>query len=181
MLREHRFDGLIRRLESRYPGHRSLVEEAALEAVARVVRQIEANDISNLSAYMYKVADTYVRGELRMRVNREASLEELAESANDFDPPAALAHDETPDELSGRTGEDLLAGLKAMTATWNDNIRVVTNLVLEHTFKDDYDWMTAEDLAQEATAILGEKVSPQTATMWKSRGLGRLRERFDFD
>ncbi|CCI51683.1 hypothetical protein BN13_1140006 [Nostocoides jenkinsii Ben 74] len=41
--------------------------------------------------------------------------------------------------------------------------------------------MTADDLAQEVTAILGIDVSPATASMWKSRGLQRLRAHFNFD
>jgi hypothetical protein len=41
--------------------------------------------------------------------------------------------------------------------------------------------MTADDLAQEASAILGIEVSAATASMWKARGLKRLREHFNFD
>jgi hypothetical protein len=181
MLRDRRFDGLVARLCAQFPGHRQLAEDAACEAVARVLKQIESNEIPSLTSYMYKVATNYMSKVLTKQSGRETSLEGRKEVNPEFDVEAELGAERTPGALDERIGADLVRNLKSVTATWNDNIRVITNLVLEHAFADDYDWMTAEDLAQEASAILGEEMSSQTATMWKSRGLKRIREHFNFD
>ena len=163
MLADRRLDGLIQRLNARYPGHRQLAEDAACHAVVKILEQISSTEIRSVGAYLYQVADNHIRRTLGGVV---PPLD-----IDDFDPKA----DEPPDALEGA---DLLRLLKNATALWNDNIRVVTNLVLDHTFLDDYDWMTAEDLADEASAILSEEVSAASASMWKSRGLTRLRELF---
>lgn len=181
MLRDHRFDGLVARLCAQFPGHRQLAEDAACEAVARVLKQIERNEIPSITSYMYKVAINYMNKVLMKRGDHETSLEGRQEISPDFDIEAELPAERTPGALDTDIGAELLRDLKKVTGTWNDNVRVITNLVLEHAFADDYDWMTAEDLAQEASAILGEEMSPQTATMWKSRGLKRIREHFNFD
>jgi hypothetical protein len=181
MLRDRRFDGLIGRLSVQFPGHLQLAEEAACEAVARVLHQIERNDIPNVTAYLYKVATNYLNKALTKRGIHETSLDGKQEFDPEFDIEAELPAERTPGALEDHVGDDLLRDLKLVTAAWNDNVRVITNLVLEHAFADDYDWMTAEDLAQEASAILGVEMSPQTATMWKSRGLKRIRDHFNFD
>jgi DNA-directed RNA polymerase specialized sigma24 family protein len=185
MLVDRRLDGMVRALESRFHGHSQLAEEAVLEAIARVLRQIEHNEIPHVLTYIQKVATNYIKKEL-VKLNQVGgaidSLDGRLESdENGWEPEAELSNDDTPGRLDEQVGRDLLDGLKALTATWNDNIRVVTNLVLDHTFADDYDWMTADDLAHEASAILGIEVSAATASMWKARGLKRLREHFNFD
>ncbi len=181
MLVDRRLDGVVRALESRFPGRAQLAEDAVLEAVARLIRQIERNDVAHVLTYIQMVASNYIKNELK-KLERLESLDAKLEDENSvWEPEADLLDGDSPGRLDEQVGRELLVGLKAITATWNENIRVVTNLVLDHTFADDYDWMTADDLAQEASAILGEEVSPATASMWKSRGLKRLRAQFDFD
>lgn len=185
MLVSQRLDGVVRTLESQFHGHPQLAQDAVLEAIARLLVQIERNDVSHVLTYIQKVATNYIKKELKKLESAGVTLDSLdAALENDvegWEPVAVLADDETPGRLDEQVARDLLASLKAVTATWNENIRVVTNLVLDHTFADDYDWMTADDLAQEAGAILGVEVSAATATMWKARGLKRLREHFNFD
>lgn len=185
MLVSQRLDGVIRTLESQFHGHPQLAQDAVLEAIARLLVQIERNDVSHVLTYIQKVATNYIKKELKKLEPAGVTLDSLdAALENDvegWEPVAVLADDETPGRLDEQVARDLLASLKAVTATWNENIRVVTNLVLDHTFADDYDWMTADDLAQEAGAILGVEVSAATATMWKARGLKRLREHFNLD
>lgn len=163
MLADRRFDGLIRRLNAKYPGHRQLAEDAACHAVVKILERIASTEIRSVGAYLYQVADNHIRKTLG------GVIPEL--DIDDYDPK----DDEIPDALEGA---ELHRLLKRATVGWNDNIRVVTNLVMDHIFLDDYDWMTAEDLADEASAILGEEVSAASASMWKSRGLARLRELF---
>ncbi|WP_392507882.1 RNA polymerase sigma factor [Naumannella halotolerans] len=185
MLGDRRLDGIIRTLESQFHGQPQLAEDAVLEAIARLLRQIERNDIPHVLTYIQKVATNYIKKELTKLKRVGGSIDSLDVKLEDeqaeWQPEADLSNDDTPGRLDEQVGRDLLNGLKAITATWNDNIRVVTNLVLDHTFADDYDWMTADDLAQEASAILGIEVSAGTASMWKARGLKRLREHFNFD
>lgn len=184
MLADRRLDGIVRTLESQFPGQPQLAQDAVLEAIARLLKQIERNDVSHVLTYVQKVATNYIKKELT-KLERLGGIDSLDAKLNDdeseWEPEATLSNGETPDRLDEQVGRELLAGLKAITANWNENVRVVTNLVLDHTFEDDYDWMTADDLAQEAGAILGIEVTAQTASMWKSRGLQRLRQHFNFD
>lgn len=185
MLRDRRLDGIVRTLESQFHGQSQLAEDAVLEAIARLLRQIERNDVAHVLTYVQKVATNYIKKELHRLKPIGGGIDSLDAKVDDvnseWDPEAELSYGDTPGRLDDQVGRDLLAGLKALTAGWNENIRVITNLVLEHVFADDYDWMTADDLAQEATAILGVEMSSATASMWKSRGLKRLREHFNFD
>lgn len=185
MLVDQRLDGIVRALESQFHGQSHLAEDAVLEAIARVLRQIEHNDVPHVLTYIQKVAANYIKKELAKLKRVGGAIDSLDARLEDdeceWEPEADLSDEDTPGRLDEQVGRDLLAGLKAITAIWNDNIRVVTNLVLDHTFADDYDWMTADDLAQEASAILGIEVSAATASMWKARGLKRLREHFNFD
>lgn len=184
MLISQRLDGIVRTLESRFHGHPQLAQDAVLEAIARLLVQIERNDVSHVLTYIQKVATNYIKKELAKLEQAGLTVDSLDAALEDetgWEPEAVLADDDTPGRLDDQVARDLLTGLKAITATWNENIRVVTNLVLDHTFADDYDWMTADDLAQEAGAILGIEVSAATATMWKARGLRRIREHFNFD
>lgn len=185
MLIDKRLDGIVRTLESQFPGQSHLAEDAVLEAIARVLRQVERNDVPHVLTYVQKVATNYIKKELTKLKRAGGAIDSLdarlEDGENGWEPEADLSDEDIPGRLDEQVGRDLLKGLKAITATWNDNIRVVTNLVLDHTFADDYDWMTADDLAQEASAILGIEVSPATASMWKARGLKRLREHFSFD
>lgn len=185
MLVDQRLDGIIRTLESQFRGHSQLAEDAVLEAIARVLQQIERNDVTHVVTYIKMVATNYIKRELdklKKIGGTVDSLDARLESVeSDWEPQADLSGADTPGRLDEQVGRDLLNGLKAITASWNDNIRVVTNLVLDHTFADDYDWMTADDLAQEASAILGVEVNAAVASMWKSRGLKRLRDHFNFD
>ena len=184
MLRDRRLDGIVRTLQTQFHGQPQLAEDAVLEAIARLLSQIERNDITHVVPYVQKVASNYIKKELdRLKpIGGIDSLDAKADgSESDWEPEADLSYEHVPGRLDDQVGRDLLAALKALTAGWNENIRVITNLVLEHAFADDYDWMTADDLAQEATAILGFEVSAATASMWKSRGLKRLREHFNFD
>jgi DNA-directed RNA polymerase specialized sigma24 family protein len=185
MLVDQRLDGIVRTLESRFHGQSHLAEDAVLEAISRVLRQIERNDVPHVLTYIQKVATNYINKELAKLKQVGGAVDSLDARLEDEESQgeleAHLSNEDTPGRLDEQVGRDLLIGLKAITATWNDNIRVVTNLVLEHSFADDYDWMTADDLAQEASAILGIEVSAATASMWKARGLKRLREHFNFD
>ncbi|MEF2255314.1 RNA polymerase sigma factor [Microbacterium schleiferi] len=185
MLRDQRLDGIVRTLESQFHGQRQLAEDAVLEAIERVLKKIEHDDVAHVLSYIQMVAVNYVKKELTKQKRFGGGIDsldaKLADEEMEWEPQADLSNDDTPGRLDEQIGRDLLNGLKAITATWNDNIRVVTNLVLDHTFADDYDWMTADDLAQEASAILGIDVSAATASMWKARGLKRLREHFNFD
>ncbi len=185
MLVDQRLDGIVRTLESQFHAQSHLAEDAVLEAIARVLQQIERNDIPHVLTYIQKVATNYIKKELTKLKRLGGAIDsldaKLEDDEHEWEPEADLSDEDTPGRLDEQVGRDLLAGLKAITANWNDNIRVVTNLVLDHTFADDYDWMTADDLAQEASAILGIEVSAATASMWKARGLKRLREHFNFD
>lgn len=185
MLRDRRLDGIVRTLESQFHGQPQLAEDAVLEAIARLLRQIERNDVPHVVTYVQKVATNYIKKELQRLKPIGGGMDSLDAKVDDpvskWDPEAELSFEDTPGRLADQVGRDLLVGLKTLTAGWNENIRVITNLVLEHVFADDFDWMTADDLAQEATAILGVEVSAATASMWKSRGLKRLREHFNFD
>jgi DNA-directed RNA polymerase specialized sigma24 family protein len=185
MLLNQRLDGIVRTLESQFHGHPQLAQDAVLEAIARLLVQIERNEVSHVLTYIQKVATNYIKKELKKLEQAGVTVDSLDaalgyDEAN-WEPEAALAYEDTPGRLDEQVARDLLASLKAITALWNENIRVVTNLVLDHTFADDYDWMTADDLAQEAGAILGIEVNAATATMWKARGLRRIREHFDLD
>lgn len=173
MLRDGRFDGLVRRLQAQVPSHRQLAEDAVLEAVARLIAHVERRQVTHVAAFLYRVALNFMRRELKRGLGLESPLHD--------DAARALAAPDRADALDEQIGRDLLNTLKQITATWNDNIRVVTNLVLDHAFADDYDWMTAEDLASEASQILGAELPPATVTMWKARGLRRLRECLDLD
>jgi DNA-directed RNA polymerase specialized sigma24 family protein len=185
MLLDRRLDGIVRTLETQVHGQSHLAEDAVLEAIARVLQQIEHNDVPHVLTYIQKVATNYIKKELTKLKRVGGAIDSLdarlEDEENEWGPEADLSDEDTPGRLDEQVGRDLLNGLKAITATWNDNIRVVTNLVLDHTFADDYDWMTSDDLAQEANAILGIEVSAATASMWKARGLKRLREHFNFD
>ena len=185
MLRDRRLDGIVRTLQAHFHGQPQLAEDAVLEAISRLLRQIERNDVSHVLTYIQKVATNFMKKELHRLKPIGGGVDsldaKLDDPDTDWDLEADLTSKDTPGRLDDQIGRDLLAGLKAVTATWNENIRVITNLVLDHVFADDYDWMTADDLAQEASAILGIEVSAATASMWKSRGLKRLRDHFNFD
>ncbi|CCI51682.1 sigma factor [Nostocoides jenkinsii] len=64
LLNDRRLDGIVRTLESHFPGNPQLAEDAVLEAVARLIQQIERNDVTHVVTYIQKVATNYIKKEL---------------------------------------------------------------------------------------------------------------------
>lgn len=81
MLRDGRFDGLVRRLQARIPSHRQLAEDAALEAVARLLAHIERAPVTQVAAFLHRVAHNYMLKELKRGLAQEQSLDDTRRTA----------------------------------------------------------------------------------------------------
>lgn len=162
MLGDARVDGIVRSLSRKYPHNASRVEDAVCEAFIQVIGASKRRHIDNVAAYLTRTAENH----LLKSLGREplwGSINEMGEL------------DES-DQFGAIDAKDTFRALKQATTNWNERIRVVVNLVLDAAYLGEY--LTAEDLAYETSAILGEEVEPATASMWKSRGLKRLSEEF---
>lgn len=165
MLRDGRLEGLVRQVQSGYPGLAHEAEAAVGHAVEVVIRAEKSPN----KPFSYLTACAY--NEIRRIGKFLASQDSLEALREDYGwEPAFMEWSAEERALVDETYKHL----SAHVATWeNNNVRIVTATYLEAIHGGDPP--TAADVADELSAVTGSEVSADEVRTWKSRGFKRLR------
>ena len=165
MLRDGRIEGLVRQLQSAYPGLWHEADAAVGHGVAALIRTKKSP--AKPFSYLVSCAYNEIKKIGKFRAS-EISLDGLRDGS-DWEP----AFDEWSTEERALVN-DTYKELSAHVATWqNNNVRIVTETYLEAIHLGEPP--SAADVADELSAVTGNEVSEDEVRTWKSRGFKRLR------
>lgn len=170
VVRDRFAEGLVRRLEKKYPGANPAdVEDAVAVGVEKLVRK---GPTTSPRGYVTVVAENYVLKQFRRAVLDPLQYEDDDGELHERSPAGAAWENPPYDEVAARNAYEFLRGV---VGAWEStNIRAATLLVLEAAHLDEV--LSGDELAELLEERLGQDVLPATARQWKKRGLDRLRD-----